>query len=266
MKNILIAGALACAACLLPAPQAFGQTSVTVYGEGQYNDTELTVSLYADISSDSGAATDNLISAGLSLHFDPSQLQVATADKDESVWYMGDPTGTTYGYFQPVDHVTVYTDQNGKQMAYVPIMCGKLDTRAGHPLDGVAPGAKIPLGHVTFSYPAGSAMPATPATLTIKHVKPNGDGSFKSFVTVGKVVLDDIAGAVNYSMVALTREPAPCPGDINGDNRVNLIDFSFLRRYWGKTGPDIPADLNQDGQVNIRDFNVLRANWGNVCP
>ncbi len=259
-------GTLLGASMLVAASPAFGQGTVTVYGEGTYNDTQLVVSLYADITGTPG--TDNLVSAGLSLHYDPAQLTPVAADKDENIWYMGDPdTAATYGYFMPMSHVTSYTDPGtGHPMAYIPIMCGKLDTRAGHALDGVAPGTHIPLGQVTFTYPAGSAMPATPATLTIKHIKPDGDGSFKSFVTVGQVVLDDTPGAVTYGMVAMNEETPPCPGDANGDGHVNFTDFSTLKSQWGHNGAGLTADFNQDGHVNFTDFGILKANWGNTCP
>lgn len=53
-------------------------------------------------------------------------------------------------------------------------------------------------------------------------------------------------------------------GDINGDARVDILDFNLLFAAWGaeKTGPFYSSiDLNRDGAVDILDFNVLMANW-----
>ena len=50
-------------------------------------------------------------------------------------------------------------------------------------------------------------------------------------------------------------------GDINGDGKVNLSDFTELLAAWGATGSNLAADLNHDGKVDILDFNVLLANW-----
>lgn len=58
-----------------------------------------------------------------------------------------------------------------------------------------------------------------------------------------------------------------CPGDINADNRVDLVDFNILAVNFG-TGPGaLPeqGDLNNDGFVDLADFNILASNFGAVC-
>ena len=52
------------------------------------------------------------------------------------------------------------------------------------------------------------------------------------------------------------------PGDINGDNVVNILDLLLVRKAFGKT-PSSPDwnpdwDLNNDGQVNILDLLRVR--------
>ncbi len=47
--------------------------------------------------------------------------------------------------------------------------------------------------------------------------------------------------------------------DLNGDNKVNLGDFSILLYYWG-TSSQI-ADLNGDGKVDLQDLSILLFNW-----
>ena len=56
-----------------------------------------------------------------------------------------------------------------------------------------------------------------------------------------------------------TPAPTPKPGDLNGDGRVGVIDFSILLSKWNTSDP--AADLNQDGKVNILDFSILLSNW-----
>lgn len=56
------------------------------------------------------------------------------------------------------------------------------------------------------------------------------------------------------------------PGDVNGDNTINLTDFSQLSSAYGAT-PASPfwnahADLNLDGTVNLVDFSLLSTNYG----
>jgi len=48
--------------------------------------------------------------------------------------------------------------------------------------------------------------------------------------------------------------------DINGDDRVNLVDFSILLYNWGI--PKSPAaDLNSDGKVDLADFSIMMYWW-----
>jgi len=55
--------------------------------------------------------------------------------------------------------------------------------------------------------------------------------------------------------------PTPISGDINNDNKVDILDFSVMMAQWGQTGSGLSADFNQDGVVNILDFSLLMANW-----
>jgi len=48
--------------------------------------------------------------------------------------------------------------------------------------------------------------------------------------------------------------------DINGDEKVNLVDFSILLYNWGI--PKNPAvDFNSDGKVDLRDFSIMLYYW-----
>ena len=49
-------------------------------------------------------------------------------------------------------------------------------------------------------------------------------------------------------------------GDCNGDNVVDVVDFSLFRSLFGSTAPS--ADFNGDGLVNIFDFSLFRMNFG----
>lgn len=49
-------------------------------------------------------------------------------------------------------------------------------------------------------------------------------------------------------------------GNANGDNIIDLGDFSVLMKDWGKS--NVNADFNGDNTIDIKDFSVLMANWG----
>lgn len=54
--------------------------------------------------------------------------------------------------------------------------------------------------------------------------------------------------------------PTTRTADLNGDGRVNSVDFGIMMSYWGAiTKP--AADINQDGVVNSVDFGILMSQW-----
>ena len=56
-----------------------------------------------------------------------------------------------------------------------------------------------------------------------------------------------------------TEEP-DCPGDIDGNGRIDAADLGLLIAYWNSSNPD--ADLNDDGIVNAADLGLMVAVWG----
>ena len=53
-------------------------------------------------------------------------------------------------------------------------------------------------------------------------------------------------------------------GDANGDDLVDITDFSLLRVRFFTSDP--LSDYNQDGIVDIVDFSILRGNFGRWGP
>ena len=47
-------------------------------------------------------------------------------------------------------------------------------------------------------------------------------------------------------------------GDLNGDSKINLTDFSIMLTQWGQSGS---ADLNCDKTVGLADFSIMLYNW-----
>ncbi|MCU0653284.1 MAG: dockerin type I repeat-containing protein, partial [Candidatus Pacebacteria bacterium] len=51
--------------------------------------------------------------------------------------------------------------------------------------------------------------------------------------------------------------------DLNGDGKVNSVDFSILLYYWkSKVALKNPlVDINRDGKVNSVDFSIMLYQW-----
>lgn len=63
------------------------------------------------------------------------------------------------------------------------------------------------------------------------------------------ILLDKPAGSCNLR------------GDVNGDCRVNLTDFSIVGYWYNRTNPPKRTDINGDGRVNLVDFSIMAFNW-----
>ncbi|MFM9957912.1 MAG: alpha/beta hydrolase fold domain-containing protein [Phycisphaerales bacterium] len=58
-----------------------------------------------------------------------------------------------------------------------------------------------------------------------------------------------------------------CPGDWNGDRRVNTADISGFLGTFGRTVvPGNPGDYDGSGAVNTQDLTILLSNFGAICP
>lgn len=60
--------------------------------------------------------------------------------------------------------------------------------------------------------------------------------------------------------------PQTCPGDANGDNVVNILDFSLtVSHLYQGTAPYQYGDVNGDQIVTLDDLYLERDNYGRVC-
>jgi|SRR5581483_6478219 len=51
-------------------------------------------------------------------------------------------------------------------------------------------------------------------------------------------------------------------GDLNGDGKVNIVDFSILLYFWNQKNPKNPcADIGRFGTVDIRDLSIMLYWW-----
>lgn len=78
------------------------------------------------------------------------------------------------------------------------------------------------------------------------------------------ILFDFEASDAEVAAAVDSLEPAPaCPGDYDGDGRVNGADFGQLLAAFFSTDPEI--DLDGDGIVTGADIGLLLSFWGD-CP
>ena len=66
-------------------------------------------------------------------------------------------------------------------------------------------------------------------------------------------------------------DPNPCitcPGDLDGDNDIDLADLAQLLAHYGMTSGAVyeNGDLDEDGDVDLSDLAALLAVYGTTCP
>lgn len=73
--------------------------------------------------------------------------------------------------------------------------------------------------------------------------------------------------AISAGTITITVGGATCPGDITGDNHVDLTDLATMLANYGKTGNATFAegDLNGDHNVDLTDLAALLALYGTNC-
>ncbi|MBI2596056.1 hypothetical protein HYW46_04975 [Candidatus Daviesbacteria bacterium] len=111
---------------------------------------------------------------------------------------------------------------------------------------------------------------ASPSAALVKTETVNVDASGNLVLSLPQALTKDVAVKIgDYFSPApnpsLSPSPIPTPtpgskqGDINGDNKVDIIDLSVLLSHW--LGTDTSSDINKDGKVGIIDLSILLSNW-----
>ncbi|RMF76558.1 MAG: hypothetical protein D6744_12200, partial [Planctomycetota bacterium] len=58
-----------------------------------------------------------------------------------------------------------------------------------------------------------------------------------------------------------------CPGDLDGDNDVDLADLAVLLSNFDLTPADPgDGDIDGDGDVDLADLAILLSNFDAICP
>ncbi len=209
---------------------------VDVYAEGAYTRADLEVYIYTDIKK--GV---RLASGGVRLLFDPTQLAVIRAEKNEDVWYFSD--GVKKSPYMDPDFKTTPGE--------VVFAVGKLDAKA--PQAGVT-GKRVLLGRVLFGPVSGSPMPPNPASyvLGMTHGRGDGTGAFENFVTVDKKMLDKTGGVAFKPIIIHLR------GDADGNGLLGTEDIKRMEKTIEKNDNPIWYDCNGDGRIDDYDIKCIR--------
>jgi hypothetical protein len=70
--------------------------------------------------------------------------------------------------------------------------------------------------------------------------------------------------SASYDTSVASQSPTGKVGDLNNDNKVDILDLSRLLSLWdpNATKPKSYADINGDNKVDVIDMSTLLSNWG----
>jgi hypothetical protein len=92
------------------------------------------------------------------------------------------------------------------------------------------------------------------------------NGTYTAAIKGAKWLQTDVQNVVVNGANVTGVNATLLPGDANGDNVVNLLDFSILASAFGSAVGDpawnAAADFNCDGVVNLTDFGLLAEDFG----
>lgn len=98
------------------------------------------------------------------------------------------------------------------------------------------------------------------ATLPVGTLTYNDTGLTNTTSYSYSLVATDAAGNTSAAAALTAATVTAKPGDLNGDNLVDVTDLSILLSNFNTT--NAVADINKDGTVNIFDLSILLTNYG----
>lgn len=208
----------------------------------QVGDT-VNIGLYA--VSDDPNTNQSIGAMDVIIAWDPEQMQLLGIDcTGEPGWlYSGFPDDP-YGLNETIPP----QDGDGIYTALAPL---------GNPVDATPEGTLV----TTFQFEALSVTEATVLEILESAGSPPGH----TVVYSGDTPNTDVTGTLGDAEVTIVCQL--CPGDLNGDGVINLIDLATLLAHYGTTSGARPrdGDLNCDGDVDLSDLAALLAVYGTTC-
>lgn len=205
---------------------------VSVYAEGAYTDSDLVVYLYVDVES------DPILSYGVKLTYNPSDLGSPLVEKNDGDWYFGDKSSP-----YPTNNANPDITTPGE----IVIVGGKLDSAT--PQAGVT-GNRVLLAKISFTRLTEN-IPSAELYL-------GKGGNYSNFVQVNGVELDQgLAGEDKIAPIGqvVIHER----GDVNGDTIINILDIGAVKNYMVNGGIVHPwMDCNSDEDINILDMGCVK--------
>lgn len=236
---------------LIGSARSAGSAELKVYLEGAYSENSLVVQLYANTDS------FKLVSAGVKILYDSSQLSVTRVQKNGKLWSISDGN-VTCPYMEP----------DISNPGEIVIILGKLDlSDPTNPTKAVT-GERVLLAEVEFACKENSKISPSPLSSSPVNLDYARSGNYRNFVTIEGKVLDHksvtfgslLTGPVEQGGNLIQR------GDADGNGTIDDADMDAVDQYIddhislhseNSENAHEWMDCNNDGIIDIQDINCI---------
>ena len=215
---------------------AYASAQVTVYAEGAYTDTDLVVYIYADI--DAASTDEALLSYGVTLKYNTTDLGTPVVEKNASDWYFGDKSDP---------YATPNAEPDTSTPGQVIIIGGKLDSAA--PLEGVS-GDRVILATVSF---VRSSTNVPSAELYL-----GKGGTYANFVQIDGTDLDKTLSGTEDESGSIGQVDIFQRGDADGDGYITTSDMFKVKGAMATKIYKCYVDCDGDGYITTSDMFCIK--------
>jgi len=201
-----------------------------------------------------------------------------------AVWEQGTEGETNSHHFEPVVTAPTCTEQG--YTTHTCTVCGEnykdgFVSAVGHTYDGDRDAFCNVCGEKrAVAVQISGHVKAESAKVTLQGVGEtavqNGDFAFSAVMQGNYDLTVKREGCLTYTVkgIAVGTDDITLPeieliaGDINGDDRINIMDVGAFRTDFGNAEEEIVdplTDVNNDGMVNIIDMGIFRRNFGKTA-
>ena len=210
-------------------------------------------------------ATD-LISMGILVSFDPAVLQASAVNTGDTGKYLD----CNDGWIMDADGDCATTaDQFATPDVEVDNTAGTVFMIGGRIKGSATDGLDDPIiGWITFTVVGSEGQTSD---LSVNFAHPDSI-DYEHFVMLDGTLVDSTYSPAVEGAICVDADP--CDGNVNGDDRANVLDLGVMRSEFGNNrcndpGPGCQSDVNNDGIVNVLDLGILRGDFGRIdcsCP
>ncbi len=142
-------------------------------------------------------------------------------------------------------------------LRFVSLTHGTILTGQVQPIATIVEENQLTFAQISIDTPSETGE-GTLVTITFEVVKPDASTLILSDVIISLFGAVPLQVSIENAQILAP----PRPWDVNDDNRVNILDLTYVASYFGDANAPSNADVNGDGNINILDLTLVASHFG----